>query len=91
MNLGSFDRFPGGTCKLPLVVLKMSNGVVRARPGVGVITFSLFGSVSLSPLNHHHSHQILWVYSYLFCLDGTLHLHWKGPKITFKVNLVYQN
>ena len=26
----------------PLVVLKMSNGVVRARPGVGVITFSLF-------------------------------------------------
>ena len=26
----------------PLVVLKMSNGVVRARPGVGAITFSLF-------------------------------------------------
>ena len=26
----------------PLVVLKMSNGIVRVRPGVGVITFSLF-------------------------------------------------
>ena len=26
----------------PLVVLKMSNGIVRARTGVGAITFSLF-------------------------------------------------
>ena len=26
----------------PLVVLKMLNGIIRARPGVGAITFSLF-------------------------------------------------
>ena len=26
----------------PLVVLKMSNGIVQVRPGVGAITFSLF-------------------------------------------------
>ena len=26
----------------PLVVLKTSNGIVRVRPGVGTITFSLF-------------------------------------------------
>ena len=26
----------------PLVVLKMSNGIIRVRPGVGAITFSLF-------------------------------------------------
>ena len=33
----------------PLVVLKTSNGIVQARPGVGAITFQLFsGSFTVS-------------------------------------------
>ena len=55
------------------------------------VTGLFFLSLSLFPLNQHHSHQILWVGSYLFCSDGTLDSHWKGPKITFKVYLVYHN
>ena len=69
----------------PLVTLKMSNGMTRVVSGVGAITFSLFQSVSLSPLNHHHSHQILWVYSYLFCPEGTLHSHGKALKLHLKL------
>ena len=75
----------------PLVVLKISNGIVQVGSGVGEITFSLFLICFSLSSNHHHSHQILWVYSHLFCPEGTLHSHRKGPKITFKVNLVYHN
>ena len=38
----------------PLVVLKMSNGVIRARPGVGAIKCSLFSicfTVSIKSLS----------------------------------------
>ena len=74
----------------PLVALNTSNGIVQVVSGVGAITFSLFQVVSLSPLDHHHSRLILWVCSYLFCLEETLHSHRKGPKIAC-VNLVYHN
>ena len=74
----------------PLVVFKTSDGIVWPGPGVGAITFSLFSicfTVSIKSL----SHQILWVYRYLFCPEGTLHSHRKGPRITFKVTLIYHN
>ena len=39
---GDLTDFPVEQDRQPLVVLKMSNGIVLARPGVGAITCSLF-------------------------------------------------
>ena len=68
----------------PLVVLKMSNGVVWARPGVGVITFSLFSmfyclhQIIIAHIRYYGFVTIDFVQmEHLTCIGKTLKLHLK--------------
>ena len=92
IDVWQFDRFPSGTrvptpgCFENIEWRRMGETWCRAD-----YIFTFFYLFYCFPSSHHHSHQILWVCNYLFCPDETLHLHQKGPKNTFKDNLVCQN